>query len=180
MYIASLIDYINTDFDYTFRSDENIGLEYSYFVEAIIQVTDSNGTKIYEKKENLIDKKKFADIDNNTFKVNESLKVDYAKYNKIAKNFIDEYGITAESKLIINLCVDVQGKHADFEQKLSKYLNVPYAIALPNCTLSIYTALWYWFVWNSHDVFGECKYFLVAVASIFYVFGQYCLLRNVA
>mgnify|MGYP003303592573 CR=1 FL=1 len=40
MYIASLIDYINTDFDYTFRSDENIGLEYSYFVEAIIQVTD--------------------------------------------------------------------------------------------------------------------------------------------
>ncbi|MDD6272667.1 MAG: aminotransferase class I/II-fold pyridoxal phosphate-dependent enzyme [bacterium] len=28
-----------------------------------------------------------------------------------------------------------------FEQKLSKYLNVSYAIALPNCTLSIYTAL---------------------------------------
>ena len=30
---------------------------------------------------------------------------------------------------------------SSFEQKLSKYLNVPYAIALPNCTLSIYTAL---------------------------------------
>lgn len=30
---------------------------------------------------------------------------------------------------------------SNFEQKLSKYLNVPYAIALPNCTLSIYTAL---------------------------------------
>lgn len=28
-----------------------------------------------------------------------------------------------------------------FEQKLSKYLYIPYAIALPNCTLSIYTAL---------------------------------------
>ena len=30
---------------------------------------------------------------------------------------------------------------SSFEQKLFKYLNVPYAIALPNCTLSIYTAL---------------------------------------
>lgn len=30
---------------------------------------------------------------------------------------------------------------SNFEQKLSKYLNVPYAIALPNCTLSIYTSL---------------------------------------
>lgn len=30
---------------------------------------------------------------------------------------------------------------SNFEQKLSKYLNVPYVIALPNCTLSIYTAL---------------------------------------
>ena len=30
---------------------------------------------------------------------------------------------------------------SNFEQKLSKYLNVQYAIALPNCTLSIYTAL---------------------------------------
>ena len=30
---------------------------------------------------------------------------------------------------------------SNFEKKLSKYLNVPYAIALPNCTLSIYTAL---------------------------------------
>lgn len=28
-----------------------------------------------------------------------------------------------------------------FEQRLSKYLNVPYALALPNCTLSIYAAL---------------------------------------
>lgn len=30
---------------------------------------------------------------------------------------------------------------SNFEQKLSKYLNTPYAIALPNCTLAIYTAL---------------------------------------
>ena len=28
-----------------------------------------------------------------------------------------------------------------FEEKLSKFLNVPYAIAVPNCTLSIYAAL---------------------------------------
>lgn len=30
---------------------------------------------------------------------------------------------------------------SNFEKKLAKYLNTPYAIAVPNCTLAIYTAL---------------------------------------
>ena len=137
MYVASLIDYIDADFDYTFKSEEEIGLEYSYYIDAALVVNDVNGTKIYETKDTLVSNKKFTDLSNNTFKVDENIKIDYAKYNKIAKNFINEYGITAESRLLINLYVDLQGKHGDFDKKISNKSVMSLEVPLTNKTLEI-------------------------------------------
>ena len=119
MYIASLIDYINARFDYTFISDENMVLEYSYYVQSSLQINDVNGAKIYESIEQLVPSRKFTKLSNNTFSVNENIRIDYEKNNNIAKTFLDEYGISANAKLVISLFIDLQGKHAQFDKVIS-------------------------------------------------------------
>ena len=60
---------------------------------------------------------------------------DYMIYSDLEKQKSLECLKNSESSIFVGNTIN------NFEQKLSKYLNVPYAIALPNCTLSIYAAL---------------------------------------
>lgn len=60
---------------------------------------------------------------------------DYMIYSDEEKKSALECLENSDSSIFVGNAV------SSFEQKLFKYLNVPYAIALPNCTLSIYTAL---------------------------------------
>lgn len=137
MYIASLIDYIKTDFDYTFISDENIGLEYAYNITSSLQITDTNGAKIYEDQEYLVSSKKFTKLSNNTFTVNEDLKIDYTKNNNKAKQFLEEYGISANAKLVISLNIDLQGKHASYDKVITDRTVMTLEIPLTSKTLQI-------------------------------------------
>ncbi len=131
IYVASLIDYIDADFDYIFKSDESIGLEYTYYVRASVLINNSDGKNIFKKEDTLLDKKSFSDVNKDTFSVNENVKVDYAKYNKLASDFIDQLNITADAKLVVSLYVDVLGKHAEFDKNISDKavisLNIPLA-----------------------------------------------------
>ncbi len=135
--ISSLINDININFNYSFKSNENIGLEYSYYVKASVEVNNSDGKNFFEETDMLVDKKKFSDLSNNMFKVNEKITVDYNKYNEIARQFINTYGLTADSKLVVGLYVDVVGKHANFEKKLSDSAVVELQIPLTTRTAEI-------------------------------------------
>lgn len=136
-YISTLIDYVDATFDYTFKSDENIGLEYTYYVTANVLVNNSEGKNIYQKAETIIDKKKFTDISNDAFRVNENLQISYDKYNRLAKSFIEEYNITADAELVVSLYVDVVGKHAEFDKKISDKAAVSLKIPLTIRTVDI-------------------------------------------
>ena len=129
IYVSSLIDYIDADFDYIFKSDENIGLEYTYYVRASVLVNNSDGKNIFKKEETLLDKKSFSDMNKDTFSVNENVKIDYGKYNKLASDFVDQLNISADAKLVVSLYVDVLGKHAEFDKNISDKavisLNIP-------------------------------------------------------
>ncbi len=136
-YISTLIDYVDATFDYAFKSDENIGLEYSYYVKAAVMINNTDGRNIYEKDETLVDKKQFTDLSNNTFKVSERLKISYDKYNDLAKQFISDYNLNAEATLVVSLYVDVAGKHAEFDKKISDKAVVSLKIPLTSRTVDI-------------------------------------------
>ncbi len=127
-YIASLIKNIDTDFDYTFKVDDNLDLKYSYYVIAKVEVNDTQGNNIYTKEDYLV-KRKSANADGDLFRIHEDVDIDYTKFNSIATEFIDKYKLTANSKLTVSLIVDVQGKHSDFDRQLSDKevisLNIP-------------------------------------------------------
>ena len=136
-YISSLIDYIDADFSYSFRSNDNLGLEYSYYVTAAVNISNNDGKSIYNKEEKLVERQKFTDLSNKTFRVSENVKIDYDKYNKLAKSFIDTYSLSADANLVVKLYVDLNGKHAEFDKKISDNAVITLSIPLTNKTTEI-------------------------------------------
>lgn len=127
-YVSSLIDYVDADFDYSFSSADNFDLKYSYYIVADLQVNSSDGTNIYSKKYTLLDETPVKSSDKN-FSISENVKIDYSKYNTLARQFIRQYSITAESKLVVSLYVDLEGTHENIEKDIKDQgvvtLNIP-------------------------------------------------------
>ena len=44
-YISTLIDYVDANFNYTFKSAEDFELEYTYYIEADLVVNNNEGKK---------------------------------------------------------------------------------------------------------------------------------------
>ena len=118
-YIASLIDYIKVDFEYLLESEEkNVDYNYVYKVVAETNVEEkSNNNSLYNFTEDLIEEKEYNANTNSTLKIDQSIKVDYKKYNDIVKNFLGTYDLADDSKstLTINMYVDVIGENEKVE-----------------------------------------------------------------
>lgn len=135
-YISSLINYIDADFNYNFSSEDNIDINYEYYIMATLNVTNVDGKVIYEKKEYLQNNKK-ATSDNNALNIKENVKIDYDKYNRIAKDFISDYDLTANANLIVSLMVNVKGKNTNFDKTISDTGVIKLSIPLTTKTVDI-------------------------------------------
>lgn len=136
-YISTLIEYIDADFSYDFTSEENIDLDYSYYIKATLLVDTATGKNIYKKEDMILEKQSFSKENNTKFDISENVKIDYDRYNNIASNFINQYDINANSKVVVALYVDVDGKHSDFDKSISDKAVVSLEIPLTNKTVDI-------------------------------------------
>lgn len=136
-YISTLIEYIDADFSYDFTSKENIDLDYSYYIKATLLVDNSTGKNIYKKEDTILEKQSFNKANNTKFEISENVIIDYDKYNNIASNFISQYDISANSKLVVSLYVDMAGKHSDFDKGINDKAVVSLEIPLTNKTVDI-------------------------------------------
>lgn len=136
-YIASLIKYIDADYNYSFRSEENIGIEYSYYIKASVKIDNAEGKNIFTEDEMIVEKTKVTNLTDDSFSITENVKLNYDKYNKLASNFIEQYNISAISSLVVSLHVDVIGKHADFDKTISDKAVVTLTVPLTNRTTDI-------------------------------------------
>ena len=127
-YISALIKYIDSSFSYSFKIDENIDVNYNYYIDANLKIDDTTGENIYEKTYNILDKKQLSNI-TNMFSIYENVKIDYDKYNTIAKQFISQYKISGKANLEVNLHVEVLGEHENFAKNINDKgvitLNIP-------------------------------------------------------
>jgi len=113
-YIASLINYIDTDFNYNLSFPYNMSnFVYSYTLIGKIEVTQkSNKNNIYRHSDTLYE----SDVikNSNSVKINESINIDYNKYNDLIKRFISMYDLDdIDSNLIINLYVNVEDENGN-------------------------------------------------------------------
>lgn len=96
-YIASLIDYLNVNFDYNATFSENItgNVKYKYVILVSANKKDSDGY-FWQKEYDLSEYKYIKLESNNTLNINDNLVVKYDTYNNILNKFKKEYNLTTD------------------------------------------------------------------------------------
>lgn len=131
-YVSSLIEGITAKFKYDLDvGADNIGFDYTYRINATLLVADQDtGRAILHPVEPLIEEKSVSVKDGNDVRVNETVTIDYVKYNTHAVNFIDTYGLSnVTSTLVVTLEVDLTSECSNLAESMaSTYttsLNIP-------------------------------------------------------
>lgn len=109
-YIASLIDSVSINFDYTNNYSSVVNYEYDYYVTAKILVTDKydNSKVLYEKEEILVDNKHGKGEDDG-FALIEDIDIDYDTYNSYVTSFKETYALDVDSNLIVTMSINNRG-----------------------------------------------------------------------
>ena len=139
-YIASLIDYINTTFKYNIQVEKkNVDFNYSYYIDAEVNVKERNGTRsLYNFKETILDTKNGSSHGSSKIGITESVSVDYNHYNEIIKKFISTYKLDdIVSTLTINMHVSTASTCDDFDSDNNTESVVSLVIPLTTKTMAI-------------------------------------------
>lgn len=139
-YIASLIDYIETDFDYELAIlKENVSYNYSYRVEAEVDVKEPSTDKsIYNFTEVMIAEKKFNNTSNSDVKIDETVIIDYNKYNDLINKFVSVYDLeNVSSRLYVNMYIKIDGGNIDFARDANNEYIISLEIPLTTNTIAI-------------------------------------------
>ncbi len=142
-YVSSLINGISANFAYSLNMDTaNVGFNYTYDIMAQLIIADRNtGDHIYAPTEVLMptitEKVEGAD----SVKIDKNVFVDYVKYNRTAKSFVDVYELrNATSSLVVTMNVHVLSSCDEFEENNSNTYAVAITIPLGVDNFSITTS----------------------------------------
>ena len=102
LYVASLIDHIDVDFNYNFMIDRNTDIDFTYDIIGKLVIADANGKSVFfEKEYTLLDSAKESIAKNSVYDLKKSISIDYPYYNSLANQFRINYGIDTTSNLTI-------------------------------------------------------------------------------
>ncbi len=137
-YITDLIDYVNVDMTYKLNTSEDTNVNYKYYVTADVIISDKNDdTKIlYENTETLQKSKSLTSTGTDAI-INETLKIDYSKYNDLVNSFKSKYVLSANSKLIVTMHVNAVGKNSNVDEDIIDNQNLSIEIPLSEQTINI-------------------------------------------
>lgn len=137
-YIANIIDTINTEFNYQIHADENMNFNYKYKVIGELIITDpvDKNKILYSKKYDLL-KEKQQNTNSNNIVINECVSIDYDTYNDYVNSYKMDYGLSINSKLIITMDIDVNGKYKNSKEELNRNQKLQISIPMSEQTLSI-------------------------------------------
>lgn len=141
-YIANLIDYVDTTFNYKINVNEkNVDYNYSYKVDAIVTIKESSdGKPLYAKTTNLIKEVDRLGHSKDIVHILENLKIDYNNYNDLAKRFVNVYGLdNVISTLTINMYVNVVGNCEEFKNESNNQSVISIEMPLNKKTVEITT-----------------------------------------
>ena len=139
-YIASLIEYIKADFNYTIDIEkENVDFQYVYGIKAEVNVKEKNKeNSLYNFSETLLKDKEMSSNGQKNVSINTSVDIDYNHFNDVVKSFINIYKLdNIESNLIIKLYVKAVGSCSEFKDDENIDSVVSLIIPLTEKTMSI-------------------------------------------
>lgn len=138
-YISTLINNIEAKFKYNLSLDEEkVTYKYNYKIIANVKVTDKTTKRnLYNKIETLIPEKEQKTNEKN-ININETLTIDYNKYNDLMNNFINIYDVgNIESNLTISMHVEIVGSCENYENNSKNESILTLTIPLTTNTMAI-------------------------------------------
>ena len=132
-YISSLTDGIKANFNYALGTgSSDMSFDYNYSINAKLVISKKDvGTPYYTYEEIILPTTEAA-VNGSSIKVNETVSIDYKKFDTIARNFITTYNLkNATAVLVVSLNVGTSTGNANFDQKIQNSyftsLNIPLA-----------------------------------------------------
>lgn len=141
-YVSSLIKDITADFAYKLNMDaENVGFDYTYRVDAqMIVANKSTGDFIYAPVFEILPETRESVQDGNRLSISKSVVIDYQKYNALATEFINAYGLRdTTSTLVVTMTVNVLSSCEEFENNNENSYFVSLNVPLTEENFSIFS-----------------------------------------
>ena len=106
VYVASLIDRIDIDFDYIFKIDRKSNIDFEYDIVGKLIISDTAKERVFfEKDYVLLENTKDSMVKDGLHQIVKSVSIDYSKYNNLANQFKSKYGVDVNSRLVVYLNV---------------------------------------------------------------------------
>ena len=136
-YVANLISTINPDFRYELHATDTLDFTYKYSVRGKLLISkDSESQPLYTKDIEFV-KDTSKTIKSNSFTLAENLIIDYDEYNNLVNRYKKDFGISAYSKLIITMDINVVGVHSNNEDKMTLSRTLQASIPLSEQTIKV-------------------------------------------
>lgn len=107
-YVASLIDYIDIDFDYLFNIEKLTKMNFDYQIVAELIIENPKGTRFVDEKYTIKELTNKELNNGGTLNILENVKIDYSYYNRLANIFKIETGVDINGYL--NVYLDINKK----------------------------------------------------------------------
>ncbi|MBQ9018842.1 MAG: hypothetical protein IJ097_00845 [Bacilli bacterium] len=131
-YISSIIDYVDLDFRYiaNYQGIKNYKVDKNIVANIKITDLDDNNKVIYTKTETL--KEEHADLDK--LSINDSIKIDYVKYNDLVNEIKSKYAISAKSTLSVSYNIIYSSEEEGLSTAKKMVVDIPLSEQMINIT----------------------------------------------
>ncbi len=110
-YASKSIKNINIDFGYIFKTSNKVNVNCNYIVTADLigraNTTDNQTKEVWNRRFNLTNNDENTVNDTQELMLNQTVNIDYEKYNSLARSFEENYGIVIEAVLKVQLNVNL-------------------------------------------------------------------------
>ena len=127
-YVSSIIDKINTKFNYTLNATDKVKMKYKYNATATLYIMNYDNGNLLQELSDKLDSKE-EDSNEQFYSVNKEYSIDYQRYANEVSSYKSTFHIPVKAKLVVTFGVSVNALEDNFTNKLNK--NVVQQITIP-------------------------------------------------
>ncbi len=140
-YITSLIDHIDVDATYNFKSTKDLDYSYNYEIVAtakgLYQNEDGKDVELWSKSYPVANQANQSGSGKN-FAINKTVSLDYNQYNKIMTDFRNQYGLSIDARVDLTMNINITaGLAGETEKELHDTNTMTLEIPLLQQTINI-------------------------------------------
>ena len=137
-YVSSLINTVNTRFNYQLYTDKNMDFSYKYKIISKLVIYDKkdNHRIFYTKEEELVPEVT-ENFNSNNIVINQLADIKYDYYNGYVESYKKDYNADVEGKVVVTMNVELLGIDSESKNNLTKTNDLQITIPLTKEAIDI-------------------------------------------